>query len=292
MKTLSARRGAPYLMVAPFVLLFLVFTVYPLVRSVLMSFEKSAGPRFTESVGAGNYVFLLHDHLFWTAVGNTLLYAVAFVAIQMPIALALALAVDSKRLRLKSVFRYAFFCPHLIGSVFVAVLFQRLLSRDGWVNDVLGWLHIPTLDWLAQPYWAMAAVLVAALWLSVGYAMIYLLAALQAVDKELHEAARVDGASAWQRLIHITLPSIRPTMVFLVLVSSIGAIQLFELPYLLTNSHDGPANSTLTIVSYLFAQGFITGNLGYASAVGWALVFLCMGLSAIQLRYSKFHRDD
>jgi ABC-type sugar transport system permease subunit len=293
----GARRQwwAPYLMVAPFVAVFLAFTVYPLLRSLVLATEKSAGPRFTEFVGLGNLAFLMQDSLFWRAVINTVIYMAAFVGIQMPIALALALAVNQQRLRFRSVFRYAFFCPHLVGTVFVAVIFLRILSRDGLVNvgigEVASWFNLTWtgIDWLKTEYVALGAILVAALWLSVGYSMIYLLAALQTVDKELLEAARVDGANAWQRLRHVTLPAIMPTLVFLTLVSSVGAMQLFELPYLLCGG-GGPRNSTLSIVGYLFDQGFVTGNLGYASAVGWALVALCAGLSLLQVRRSGFHR--
>ena len=300
------RRWAPYLFVSPFIILFVAFWIYPLLRSLVLSFFKSAGPGHEHFVGLGNYAFLLHDTLFWKAVGNTLWYTVAFVGIQIPAALALAMLLNHPRLRLRGVFRYAFFSPHLVGGVFVAVMFSLLLSqRRGlisiWIDQFTSALHaalpfIPAtgneINWLGRPDLAMFAVIIASLWLSIGYAMIYLLAALQAVDQELYEAADIDGAGRWQKFWHITLPGIRPTLTFLLLMGTIGAFQLFELPYVLFQGGAGPNNSALTIVMYLYQQGFETGDLGFASAIGWVLVLMILAISLIQVRATRAARDD
>jgi ABC-type sugar transport system permease subunit len=300
------RRWAPYLFISPFVLLFAAFWVYPLLRSLLLSFSKTAGPGHEYFIGLDNYAFLLRDTLFWKAVGNTLCYAAAFVGIQIPVALILALMLNHPRLRLRGVFRYAFFSPHLVGGVFVAVMFSLLLSqRRGlitlWIDQLTSAIHgvlpfIPAtgteINWLGRPNLAMPAVVLASLWLSIGYAMIYLLAALQAVDHELYEAADMDGAGRWQRFWHITLPGIRPTLTFLLLMGTIGAFQLFELPYVLFQGGAGPDNSALTIVMYLYQQGFETGDLGFASAIGWVLVTMILAISLIQVRATRATRDD
>lgn len=297
-------RLSPYLFVAPFVLLFICFMLYPLLRSLFLSVHKSAGPDDLQFVGSGNFTFLVRDRMFWWAVLNTLLFAGAFLAIQIPCSMLLAIVMNNSRVRCRNLFRFAFFSTHLVGSVFVAVIFNVLLGARTGVNqarsqirDALGGIASATgvewfamlrpghdpLGFLTDPSWTMPAILVAALYLSVGYGMVYFLAALQSVDNELYEAADVDGASRWQQFVHVTIPGIKPVLLFLILVGMIGALQLFELPYVLFGGA-GPNNRALTIVMYLFSNGFEQGNLGYASAIGWALVLLVAAMSIIQLR--------
>ena len=281
-------RSAPYLFVAPFLILFCVFFLYPLGRSVVLSFYNSAGPRSSRFVGWDNFLFILQDKLFYHALQNTLLYAIAIMALQIPLSLMLALALNRKNVRGRNVFRFAFFAPHLVGSVFVAVIFQLLLAKNGPLNKSLAGIFPAMLDfaWVNDPVLARIAVVIAALWLSVGYGMIYFLAALQSVDKELYEAADVDGAGAWSQFWHITLPGISPVLLFLMFVGTIGALQLFELPYVLFNG-TGPGLAGLTIVNYLFGAGFEQGNLGYASAVGWVLVLIIASVGLLQLSVAR-----
>lgn len=294
-------RLAPYLFLLPFIVVFCVFMVYPLARSLFLSAHRSAGPDELQFVGAGNFAFLVRDRMFWWAVLNTLAFAALFLVIQVPCSLVLAMVLNSPRVRFRNAFRFAFFSTYLVGSVFIAVIFNILLGgRTGVLNQLLAqlrnWLAgtplqflgpgIEPIGFLTEPSWTMPAILLASLYLSVGYGMVYFLAALQAVERELYEAADVDGATGWQKFWHVTVPGIRPVLLFLVLVGMIGALQLFELPYVLFNGA-GPNNRGLTIVMYLFAHGFEQGNLGYASAVGWALVLLVATLSIIQLRLRR-----
>lgn len=290
MKRIAARlwllqsRLSPYLFVAPFAILFCIFLIYPLVRSFQLSFYKTVGPHETRFVGLDNYRFLATDQLMWLALAQTIAYAVAFISIQIPTALGLAVLLDSPRVRARPLFRFAFFSTHLVGSVFVAILFSQILSpRRGLLNRILGM----QIDWLSSPNLALPAVLIAGLWLSVGYAMIYFLAALQSVDRELYEAAQVDGAGRWSQFWHVTLPSIRPVLVFMILVGSIGALQLFELPYVLFQQTAGPMFRALTVVMHLYGAGWTQGDLGYASAIGWTLVALILTLAIIQLRIAR-----
>ena len=280
------QRLAPYLFVAPFVVLFGVFMLYPLGRSIVLSFYKAAGPREVRFVGIDNYRYLMMDKVFWAAVFNTTYFAVLFLMFQIPLSLTLAILLNSKRLRFRNIFRFAFFSPHLVGSVFVAVIFQMLLAqRHGLVNKFIGTVVPPIgteINWFGKPELAMPAVVIAALWISLGYAMIYFLAALQAVDRELYEAAEVDGAGKWSQFWHVTLPGIRPVLVFLLLVGTVGAFQLFELPYVLFFNQW--TNFSVTIVTYLFQMGFESGDIGYASAIGWMLVLIIAIVSLIQLR--------
>jgi len=279
-------RYAPYLFVSPFVLLFCVFLFYPLARSVVLSLYQTAGNQ-RRFVGVGNYLFLMRDKYFWLATANTFVLAACFLLVQIPSSLALAMLLNRRFVWFKSFFRFAFFSTYLVGHVFVGVLFAQLLNqRRGLVNQsigaLLGW--VPEIPWLQDQYLARVSILLAWLWLSVGYGMIYFLAALQSVDQELYEAADVDGANAWHKFWNVTLPGIRPVMMFLVFVGTIGAMQLFEIPYVLFPLNLGPNNAGLTIVMYLFNTGFMIGDLGYASAIGWMLVLIVAALSLVQMR--------
>jgi ABC-type sugar transport system permease subunit len=289
---------APYLFVAPFLVLFLGFMVYPLLRSVSMSFYSYAGPHTSRFVGLGHYRFFLGDVLLWIAVVNTILYAILFMALQIPLSLGLALLLNSPRVRFRNVFRFAFFAPYLVGNVFVSVIFVLLLSqRHGLIPKVLGllqpsWLE---LNWLADPIYARVAIVLASLWLSVGWGMVFFLAALQGVDRELYDAAAVDGAGPWSRFWNVTLPGIKPVTTFLVISGTIGALQLFELPYVIflqQGSAAGPKWAGLTIVMYLYQQGFDLGDIGAACAVGWFLVILILAVALVQIRISRAGREE
>jgi ABC-type sugar transport system permease subunit len=287
-------KAAPYLFVLPFVLLFLAFLLYPLARSIILSFEKSAGPRKSVFIGLGNYTFLIYDRLFWLAVYNTLRYTVFFLALQIPLALGLALLLNNKAVRFRNFFRFAFFSSHLVGNVFVAVLFMLLLApRQGLVNRMIGtvapWIGTE-INWRGNPKLAMPAIVLASLWLSIGYGMIYFLAALQSVDQELYEAAEVDGAGRWGKFWHVTVPGIRPVLIFMLLVGTIGSFQLFELPYIFFDG-SGPGFAGLTIVMYLYQNGFEAGNIGYASAIGWVLVLMVFLVAMAQLKVTRAMKE-
>lgn len=278
---------APYLFVSPFVLLFAVFGVYPLVKSLILAFFVTSGPKSQVFAGFGNFGFLLADPDFRTAVWNTSLYTLCSVFIQLPLALGLALLLSSRWLKGRELFRLAFFSPNLVGQVFVGVLFSVLfVPQYGLLNKALHWLIGIPLDtkWLANAVLVMPALVLTSLWMYVGYNMIYFLAALQAVDRELYEAARVDGANGWHQFLAVTLPGIRPVAAYVLITATIGSFQLFELPYIMLNNTSGPNKSGLTIVMYLYNTGFITGDLGYASAIGWTLALGMLAISLVQLR--------
>jgi ABC-type sugar transport system permease subunit len=281
------QRAAPYLFVLPFLLLFGVFFLYPLVNSLVLSGRQFVGPRVSRGVGLGNYAFMLRDVGFWLSVLNTFLFAALFLAVELPLSLGLAVLLNSRRVRFRGVFRFAVFSPYLVGSVFASVIFMLLLTpRSGLINRAIGAL-LPwvgsDINWRGNALLAMPAVVLAALWLSTGQAMIYLLAALQAVDRELYEAAAVDGAGRWARFRHVTLPGVRPVLGFLILAGTIYALQLFELPFVLFQGF-GPRSSAMTVVGYLFANGFINQDIGYASAVGWVLVLMISLVAAAQVK--------
>jgi ABC-type sugar transport system permease subunit len=279
-------RYAPYLFLAPFLAIFLVFWVYPLLKSLVLAFYITSGPRARVFVGLENFRFLLADPDFHKAVKNTGIFALCSLLLQLPLSLGLALLLNRRRLKGRNVYRLGFFAPNLVGLVFVGVLFSLVFApRFGLLNRAFAaLLGLPDdIRWLSDPRLVMPALVLTALWMYVGFNMIYFLAALQAVDRELYEAAEVDGANAFQKFLHVTLPGIRHVAVFVVVLSTIGSFQLFELPYLMLNNSPGPDNAGLTIVMYLFQNGFITGDLGYASTIGWTLALGVMALALAQM---------
>jgi ABC-type sugar transport system permease subunit len=290
------RKLAPYLFVSPFLILFAAFSLYPIIKSVMLAFYATAGPKDQIYVGTANFAFLLSDPDFHIAVKNTVIYSLCSTFLQLPLSLGLAMLLSQRWLRGREFWRLAFFFPNLLGTVFVGVLFSVLfVPQYGLVNKALNALTFGAvaLDtrWLSDPANVMPALVLASLWMYVGFNMIYFLAALQAVDTELYEAAQVDGANAWQQFWAVTLPGIRPVAVFVLVTSTLGSFQLFELPYILLGNTAGPNNSGLTIVMYLYNTGFISGDLGYASAVGWTLALGMLVISLIQLRLTGAHKS-
>lgn len=280
-------RLAPYLFLAPFIAGFALFTVYPLIKSVDLSLHQTFGPKSSRFVGLSNFRFLLSDQLFWKAVYNTALFTLGSVFIQLPCSLGLAMLLNRPSLKGRAVFRLIFFSPSLVGLVFVAMIFSVLFEkRTGLINVLLHRFVGFDLEFPWMEQYVMPALILSALWMYVGFNMVYFLAALQNVSKDLIEAAIVDGANAWHRFVHVTIPAIRPVASFVVLLSIIGSFQLFELPWLLLNGGGGPDNRGLTIVMYLYQTGFQTGDLGYASAIGWVLAILLAVFAIAQRRLS------
>lgn len=282
-------RWAPWIFIAPFLILFGTFTVWPLLQSLLLAFSQTFGPKSSVFVGFDNFAFLLRDPLFWQALRNTAVYTAGAVFVQVPIALGLALLLNRPGLRGRTLFRLIFFAPSLVGLVFVAMVFALLFqSRTGLINAGLHSLFAswdPEFAWLDRH--VMASLIVASVWLYAGFNMIYFLAALQNVRRDLLEAAHLDGAGPWARFRHVVLPEIRPVAGFVILLSVIGSFQVFELPYVLLNNSAGPDNRGLTIVMYLYQTGFLTGDLGYASAIGWVLALILAVAALAQLRATR-----
>jgi ABC-type sugar transport system permease subunit len=295
MASRSRPRLAPYILLAPFLAIFLVFTAYPLVQSAVLSMQQTFGPGRSVWVGLDNYRFMASDPLFWKALTNTAIFTAGSVFLQLPLALGLALLLNSDRLRGRMVFRTIFFAPVLVGIVFVAMLFRLIFEkRTGLLNVALHkWFGLPVdFPWLEQH--AMWAMILAAMWMFVGFNMVYFLAALQNVRRELIEAAMIDGAGPFQRFLNVTLPSIRPVATFVVLLSIVGSFQLFEMPFVMFPETLGVGyeNRALSIVMYLYKTGFETGDLGYASAIGWAMTFILMVFALGQLAIARHEEGE
>jgi len=282
-------RLVPWLFLAPFLVLTCTFFVYPFLNAVALAFRQTNGPASNVFVGWDNFRFVLTDPDFHTAVKNTTVYALASVFVQLPLSLGLAMLLNAGRSRVKNLFRLVLFSPHLVGQIFVGILFAVLfMPRYGMFNRFIQALTGWGLEqrWLSTPALVMPALIITSMWLYVGFNMIYFLAALQNVDQNLVEAARIDGAGPWAEFVHIILPAIKPVAVFVVVLSTIGSYQLFELPYALLQGF-GPKNAGLTIVGYLYRTAFDSGDLGTGAAIGWLLALIIMTISIVQIRVAK-----
>jgi multiple sugar transport system permease protein len=277
---------AAWVLALPFMALFLVFTAGPVLASLGMSFTDIRStdirsPLGVEFVGLQNYTELLADPLFRKVTLNTTLYLVLGVPLTM--AAALAVAVGLNRIeRLKGFFRVAFYLPVVTSIVAVSVVWKFLLrEQGGLVNTVLGSVGVDGPAWLDNTALALPTLVVMAVWRNFGTLMVIFLAALQTVPRELLEAAETDGASGWSRFRHITLPILRPTMLFGAVITSIGYLQFFEEAFVMTKG--GPLDSTRSITFFTFDQwGY--GNYGYASAAAYLLFLAIMALTALQFR--------
>jgi ABC-type sugar transport system permease subunit len=288
-------RVAPYLFLAPYLVLAAVFFVYPLIDATRLAFYQTHGALAREWVGMENFKFLLKDRNFSEAVINTVIFAFANTVIMLPLALGLALLLNTKNSRFKSFFRVLFFSPNFVGQIFVGIIFFVLfVPRYGLVNRFLHTLlgFGLEMEWLTNPAMVMPALVLTNLWMYVGFNMVYFLAALQNVDESLVEAARIDGAGPWAVFWNVTLPSIKPVAVFVLVVCMINSFQLFELPWAMFRQTFGPGNSAITMVGYLYDAAFNSGDLGLASAVGWVLGCAIMIVSLVQIKVLGTGRED
>jgi ABC-type sugar transport system permease subunit len=281
-------RFVPYAFLAPFLAVFGAFTLWPLARSLLLAFRQTFGPGASRFVGLGNFRALWADPLFWKALSNTALYTLGSLLVQLPLALGLALLLETRGRRWRSVYRAVLFSPAMVGVSYAAVIFAVVFQkRTGLMNQALHALSGWNLEFSWLQDHVIAALVVASLWMYVGFNMVFFSAALQNVRRELVEAATMDGAGPWSRFRHVVIPAIRPVAGFVVLLSVTGSLQLFELPYLMLGNSGGPDNRGLTVITYLFQTGFETGDLGYASAIGWALAIVLVACAAAQHLISR-----
>jgi len=285
------RAAAGWCFVAPALIVIGVFFVLPVIAALLLSFTDFdlyalADLRNLRVVGLRNYVRLLETPLFWQALGNTLYFVVVGVPLSIGASLATALLVNSPLARLKAVFRTALFMPVVTTLVAVAVIWRYLLStRYGMINYALGRFGIGPIDWLGDPHWAMPAIILFAVWKSFGYNMVILLAGLQSIPSDLYEAARVDGASASQRFRHVTLPMLAPILAMVAILTIAGYFQLFGEPYVMTQG--GPLQSTVSVLYFMYEEGFKWWNLGSASAVAFLLFLFIFAVTALQVRVAR-----
>jgi multiple sugar transport system permease protein len=284
-----ARRRATvvaYLFALPFLASFAVFMVFPLLASLGMSFtdftnRDIATPFGVDFVGLEQFTTLLSTPRFLRSLVNTLYFVSVGIPLTMVIALALAVALNSGITRFRTAFRVGFYAPVVTSIVAVAVVWRFILQPDGLLNTALGAIGITGPNWLGDPAWAMPAMIMMAVWRSVGTLMVLFLAGLQNVPQDVLEAAEVDGANPWQRFVRVTLPILRPTLLLGAVLLSVGFLQFFEEPFVMTKG--GPLDSTLSI-SYFTYNQFGFGNFGLASASSYILFVAIALLSLVQFR--------
>ncbi len=271
--------AAPYLMISPFYILFLIFGLFPILFSLYLAFHAWDGLGDMEFVGLRNFRNLLTDDPdFWISVGNT--FAIWFLSTlpQLFLALVVAFLLNAAFMKFKNVYRAIYFLPNITSIVAVAIIFGSFFgSQFGLINGVLGALGLPRIEWLTDGFWVKAAVSLMVIWRWTGYNAIIYLAGLQGIPNDLYEAATIDGASRMQQFFSITLPLLRPIILFTVILSTIGGMQLFTEPMILLGNGGGATKGGLTLVLYLYNQAFINQLFGYASAIAWVL-FLLIGL--------------
>jgi multiple sugar transport system permease protein len=285
----SVRRVSPaVVLLAPALLLIGAFFFVPIAASLLLSFTdfdiyavaSLDNLRFT---ALGNYRRLIGEPLFWTALRNTFYFVLVGAPLSVAVSLGTALVLDAKLVRWKALFRTAFFLPVVTTLVAMAVVWRYLYHpRLGLLDRALAALGVSPIDWLGDPRWAMPAIILLAVWKNFGFNMVILIAGLQSIPERLYEAASIDGASATQQLSKVTLPMLRPTLVFVSLMTMIGAFQLFAEPYVMTQG--GPANATLSVVLLMYEEGFRWWNMGHAAAVAFVLFAIILVFTVVQLR--------
>jgi multiple sugar transport system permease protein len=285
-------RAAAWWFVAPALLVIAVFFVLPVLAALALSLTDFdlyalADPSNLRLVGFQNYTRLLTTPLFWQALGNTLYFVVAGVPFSIAVSFGAALLLHSRLVRFRAFFRTALFAPVVTTLVAVAVIWRYLFdTRYGWLNYALGSIGVTPIDWLGDPHWAMPAIIVFAVWKSFGYNMIILVAGLQGIPAELYEAARIDGASPWRQFRHVTLPSLSPIVAMVSILTVAGYFQLFAEPYVMTQG--GPLQSTVSVLYFMYEEGFKWWNLGSASAVAFLLFVLIFAVTAVQLRVARW----
>jgi lactose/L-arabinose transport system permease protein len=283
------RHRWPYLFIAPFYLLYGGFMLYPVVYSFWLSFQDWRGQRGTVFVGLDNYGRLMADDLFWTSLLNTVVIGLMYVPLMLLLALVLAVVLNSALFRLRTFFRAAVFAPYITATVIMALVFALIYDDQGILNSFLGLVGIGPIPWTNSTEWSKVSVAGLLLWHWTGYNMVLMLAGLQTIPHDLYEAAGIDGASARQKLVSITIPLMRPVILFTAILSTIGTFRIFAEPYILTGG--GPLNSSLTVLLYLYQQAFQGFKLGYASAMAYVVVGLVFVLSMIQFRMMR-GRDE
>jgi multiple sugar transport system permease protein len=295
MRPLLKPAAAPYVLISPFLLLFLIFGLFPIVFSFVLMFhtwDPVQGLGSMSYVGLENLVFAFEDPLVWTSLGNTLWMALASGVPQHLVAIPLAYLINEKMGRWRNATMGAYFLPYITSTVAIAIMFSTLFSTDyGMVNAALAemaqWpglkavLPEKNIDWLGSPEAIKPVVSAVVFWRYLGFNVILYVAAMQSIPRDLYEAARMDGAKSWQQFIFITLPQLKPIMFFGVTLTVIGGLQLFEEPFILTGGKGGTEYAGMTTAMYMYRTAFDFNDFGLASAISWMLFVIILVLTVI-----------
>lgn len=281
-KFLNSKKVVPYIFVSPFLITFLLLYIYPFIKGLIMSFQEILPGQITFT-GLDNYSRLLNT-TFYTAIKNSTIYTVLTVGILVTIPIVLAILLDSKAVKFKTFFRASLFIPALTSTIVAGVIFRLLFgeSDSATANQILNFLGLDSVDWRYNAWSGMLLMVLLASWRWMGVNTIYFLAGLQNIPKELYEAADIDGASYFQRLRFITLPSLKPIITFVGTISIISGFRMFEESFAFWES-GSPGNIGLTIVGYIYQEGIRQNDMGFGAAVGIVLLIIIFAVSLIQL---------
>jgi multiple sugar transport system permease protein len=283
--------NAAYIFLAPALSAIFVFFFIPVLAAFIISFTDfdiyALGNISTvRFVGLSNYLKLFDDPLFFTALKNTFYFVIMSGPLSIAVSLGAALLLNSKLVKYKSIFRLSYFIPVVTTLVAVAIVWRFIYHpKFGIINYLLSLISIAPIDWLGEPSTAMPAIVLMSVWKNFGYNMIIFIAGLQNIPEDLYEAASIEGASEWQQFKSITLPMLAPTTIFISIITMIGYFQLFAEPYVMTQG--GPLNSTLSIVQFMYQEGFRWWNMGYSAAIAFVLFFIIMIGTIVQLKFQK-----
>jgi ABC-type sugar transport system permease subunit len=284
----ATQNVAGWLFAAPFLVVFALFLAGPVIASAVLSLTDFGlrdlrNPLGTDFIGVDNYIALFKDATFWQALFNTFYFVLVGVPLTLVLGLGAALALDRGIQKFRTVFRVGYYLPVVTSIVAIAVVWRFVLDPEqGLVNMALQAAGVDGPDWLADPNLAMPAIIAMAAWRNLGFAMVVFLAGLQTVPRSLYEAAAIDGAGRWASFRSVTLPLLRPTTLFIVVITTIGYLQLFEEPFVMTDG--GPLDKTLSISMYMYRQGFDFFHQGYAAAIAWVLFVIVALVAVIQFR--------
>ena len=290
----SRQAQAAWWFLTPGLLLIGGFFVLPVIGGLVLSFTDFdvyaiGRPDVARWMGFENYRQVLSNPLFWRALGNTFVFVLVGGPLSVATSLAAALLVNAKAARAKGLFRTIYFMPVVTTLVAVAIVWRYLYHPTyGLMNHLLGKVGIPAIDWLGDPHWAMPAIILLAVWKNFGYNMLIFIAGLQSIPDELYEASELDGAGAWERFVHITVPSLGPTFLFVGVMTMLGHFQLFSEPYVMTQG--GPLKSTTTVVLLMYEEGFRWWRMGMAAAIAFVLFVIMLLGTLIQMRLQRERR--
>jgi lactose/L-arabinose transport system permease protein len=277
-----------WLFIAPALVLLGVFLIYPILWSLWMSFQTGRGMNFSFG-GLANIQRLMRDTVFLHALSNTMIFLVVQVPIMIILALLFAVALNDSKLWGRGFFRTAIFLPCVTSLVAYAVLFKSMFGAEGVINVALAAIGIGAIQWLTDPFWAKVLIILAITWRWTGYNMIFYLAALQNIDRSIYESARIDGVPAWARFWYLTVPMLKPVILFTTVISTIGTLQLFDEPYNITEG--GPSDATRTLSYYIYDLTFrFMPSFGYSATVSWVIVVLVGILTFAQFVISRDRR--
>jgi len=288
----SATRSV-YFFLAPALSAIFIFFFIPVIAAFIISFTDfdiyALGDYSTvRFIWFTNYIELFNDPLFWTALRNTFYFVLVSAPLSIMVSLGAAILLNSKLIKFKAIFRLSYFIPVVTTLVAVAIVWRFIYHpKFGIMNYFLSWFNINPVDWLGDPVWAMPAIILMSVWKNFGYNMIIFLAGLQNISEELYEAAELEGASGWQKFKSITLPMLAPTTAFVSIITMIGFFQFFAEPYIMTQG--GPLNSTLSIVQYMYHEGFKWWNMGYSASIAFVLFLIIIIGTLIQFKLQKSH---